>query len=475
MSSELFQKILYLRDVKGLSFRQIGEETGIPRKKASKIYSGNWKKGDKRRKDTILTPYRDLIVSWFTEIPSLKAIQVWKRLQDRGISVSYRTTSEWTEDIRAKKRGRVFWPLEFLPGEEAQVDWFFINHPVLGKLWGFTMILSYSRYAFAHIFCRSAFEFFIEGHLMAFADFAGRPQSLRYDNLKSVVLKREPLQYNPAFLEFARHYGFEIKLCNPASGNEKGRVERLIRSIRDTFLNTAGHHQTLHALNMALHDWICAKNETLHRATDAVPAEKKTEERLKNLPIRPWNNVFVHLPRKPVKTGFVIFDTNYYSVPEHAAQEPLVLRTSVNKIDIYDHKGNRVASHPRSFERKRQIFNPVHRSGNRISEKAKKERIFFLIQNMDPVAKAFLEQNGNIEDARQTAYMIFKLLKDHSRGMIMSLLREAVACKNPRLKFLLSHLSRPETNGDPVLPQNNSLLTVDYRPRPLEDYDDSPE
>ena len=114
------------------------------------------------------------------------------------------------------------------------------------------MILSYSRYVFAHFFSRYSFEFFIEGHLMAFDDFVGLPRALRYDNLKSVVLKREPLQYNPAFLEFARHYGLEIRLCNPASGNEKGRVERLIRSIRDTFLNTADHHQSLVALNQAM-------------------------------------------------------------------------------------------------------------------------------------------------------------------------------------------------------------------------------
>lgn len=471
MSNELLQRISYLRKVKGLSFRQIGEETGIPRKKASKIYFGVWEK-DKRRREVILAPYRELICSWFAETPSLKATQVWKRIRERGVSVSYRTTSEFTEDIRAKKKGRVFWPLNFLPGEEAQVDWFFVDHPKLGKLWGFTMILSYSRYAFAHIFCRSSFEFFIEGHLLALADFAGCPQSLRYDNLKSVVLKREPLAYNPSFLEFARQYGFEIKLCNPASGNEKGRVERLIRSIRDTFLNTAGHHQSLQALNLALHGWVREKNEILHRATDAVPAKRKTEEKLKPLPIRPWTNVLVHPPKKPTKTGFVIFDTNLYSVPEHAAHEQVVLHTMIDRIDVYDCKGNRVASHPRSFGRKQQLFNPIHRSGNRLSEKSKMERIFSLIQNMDPSAKAFLEQNEVIgEDARRTAYMIFKFLKDHSRGIILSLLREAVTCKNPRLKFLLSHLTRREEKGDQVSPQNSSLLTIDYQPRPLEDYD----
>jgi len=115
------------------------------------------------------------------------------------------------------------------------VDWCIVNHPAMGRIYGFVFILSYSRYLFAHLFSRSSFEFFIEGHIMAFSSINGVTHSLRYDNLKSVVLKRRPdIEYNPRFLEFSRHYGIEIRLCNPARGNEKGRVERVIRTMRET-------------------------------------------------------------------------------------------------------------------------------------------------------------------------------------------------------------------------------------------------
>jgi hypothetical protein len=469
MSDDLSQKIRYLKEVKGLTFRQIEVEAGIPRKRASKIYSGVLPMTEKR--GFLLDPYRDLIASWFAELPTLKALQIWRRLKERGIDVSYRSTAEYTEEWR-KKKGKVYWTLTFLPGEEAQVDWFFVDHPKLGKLWGFTLILSYSRYAFAHLFHRSSFEFFIEGHLMAFDDLGGCPHASRYDNLKSVVLKRKPLTYNPAFLEFARHYGFEIRLCNPASGNEKGRVERLIRSIRETFLNTAGHHQGLRALNLALHQWIKEKNETVHRSTDAVPFEKKKEEKLKSTPDRRWNNALVHLPRLPTKTGFMIFDTNLYSVPEHAAHEPLRLHTSVDLVEIHDAKGNRVASHPRSFERKKEVLNPLHRSGKQLSEKGKRDRIYNVIRNMDPEMERFLGQNEQAgEDPYQSAYVFFKLLREHSRGLLMSLVREAIQQRCCRMKWILSRLNLTETSADPVSPQNASLLTIDYKPRPLEDYD----
>jgi hypothetical protein len=143
MDKDDIEKIRYLKEVKGLTFRQIEQEAGIPRKKASKIYSGLWR--EIKPRGLILDPYRDLITAWFKETPSLKSLQVWKRLQERGVVVSYRSTSEYTEAFRRKK-DKVYFPLTFLPGEEAQVDWFFVNHPHLGKLSGFTMVLSYSRY-----------------------------------------------------------------------------------------------------------------------------------------------------------------------------------------------------------------------------------------------------------------------------------------------------------------------------------------
>lgn len=466
------EKIRYMKEVEGLSLRQIAQKTNLTRHRVLRLYSGALQ--DRRLKGSILDPYRDLILSWLVETPTLKALQIWKRLKERNVAVAYRTTSQYTQAFRKKKKSRVYWPLIFLPGEEGQVDWFFENHPVLGKLAGFILVLSYSRYAFAHFFCRSSFEFFIEGHLMAFDDFGGTPRALRYDNLKSVVLKREPLTYNPGFLEFARHYGFEIRLCNPASGNEKGRVERLIRSLRDTFLNTARHHQSLPALNGALHAWIAEKNNTVHRATEAVPNDKKKEEKLKRLPDRGWSNVLIHTPKLPTKTGFMIFDTCRYSVPEHAAGQPLSLAVSVDRVDVYDEKGSRVASHPRSFERKKENFNPLHRTGSRLSDKAKRERIHAVIKNMDPILASFLEQNQIAgEDPYQSAHTFFKLLKNHSRGLLLSLVREALTGKTCKMKFILSHLGTPIEKGDPVSPQNLNLLTLDYQPRPLEDYDDN--
>ncbi len=472
---EIRQRILYLRDVIGLSFYQIEEQTGTPRKRASRIYRGA-STMENRKRFCLLDKYHPIISNWFREYPSLKALQVYKWLCERGVQVSYPLIVKYTRELRRKKE-KVYHPLDFLPGEEGQVDWCIIPHPGMGRLFCFVLILSYSRHLFAHIFPRSSFEFFIEGHIMAFSAMNGIPHSLRYDNLKTVVLRRRPeIQYNPRFLDFSRHYGVEIRLCNPARGNEKGRVERVIRTMKATFFNNMVRYCSLSAINQGLHEWVEDKNNTPHRATRKSPVALFQEERLKPLPGIPWKNVHIHTPVKTTKTAMMIFDTNTYSVPDYLVRKALSIHSTPTTVKIYD--GNKeVASHPRSFERYKQIINPLHRTYSRLSTKAKMHRIYDVIRGLHPdVAEFLLKNQACGEDPQRTAYQIFKLLKQFSRGMILSIVSECLGRKSPRLKTLLSHLHlQPAEKNEAVCPQNPDLLNITYKARALEEYEDESE
>ena len=471
MEETITQTILYLRDVLGLSFYQIQDRTGISRKRASRIYQGSCQ--DKREKrGFILDQYRSLITEWFKEHPTLKAQQVHGWLRTRGVKISYPAVVKYTRGFR-KKVPKAYHHLTFLPGEEAQADWCFINHPQLGKLYCFVFILSYSRYLLAHVFTRSSFEFFIEGHLMAFSALGGIPYGIRYDNLSTVVLKRRPeVQYNPRFLEFSRHYNIEIRLCNPGAGNEKGRVERAIRTLREVFFNTMEKYSSVKALNHALHEWVDNKNHTVHRSTEERPAELLQEEKLRPLPQKPWNNVLIHPPVKTTKTAMMIFDTNSYSVPDYLVGKSLSIHSTPDAVMIYD-GAKRVASHPRSFDRRSPIINPLHRSFGKLSVKAKIERIHTVIRALHPTLSDFLDKNQVCgEDPPKTAYEIFKLMKSHSRGMLISVASECLNKKSPRLRTFLSYLHMEFTEAETVQPQKGELLNISYQPRGLEAYDE---
>lgn len=468
---EIRQRIRYLRETMQLSFRQIGERIGISRKRVSRIYQGYFQEKERKRVCR-LDPYRSLISTWFHEYPSLKALQIYRWLKERGVEVSYPRVVQFTRELRRKK-DRVYHPLSFLPGEEAQVDWCFMHQPGIGKLCCFVCILSYSRYLFAHLFPRSSFEFFIQGHLMAFSALGGVPHSLRYDNLKSVVLKRTPqVQYNPRFLEFCRHYGIEIRLCNPARGNEKGRVERVIRTMKETFF-TAQSASCLKGLNKGLLEWVENKNDALHRATGRRPVDLLQEEPLKPLPQIPWHNETIHPPVKTTKTALMLFDTNAYSVPEYLVGRPLSVHATPTMVKIYQ-ADKEVASHPRCFERYQQIINPLHRSYGRLSQKAKYMRIYEAIKNLHPVMADFLLKNQTVgEDPQKTAYELFGLIKRHSRGMLISIAQECIRRKSPRLRTFLSYLTtQPAQTSERVMPQHAELLNITYTPRPLEVYDE---
>ena len=471
MEETIRQTILYLRDVLKLSFYQIQDRTGISRKRASRIYRGSCQ-GKKGKRDFILDPYRSLIAEWFKEHPTLKAQQVHGWLKTRGVKVSYPAVVKYTRRFR-KKLPKVYHQLTFLSGEEAQVDWCFIRHPQLGRLYGFVYILSYSRYLFAHVFPRSSFEFFIEGHLMAFSASRGIPYGIRYDNLATVVVKRRPeVEYNPRFLEFSRHYNIEIRLCNPGAGNEKGRVERAIRTLRETFFNTLETYSSLKALNHALHEWVDNRNQTVHRATERKPAELLQEEKLRPLPEKPWTNVLIHTPDKTTKTAMMIFDTNSYSVPDYLVGKSLSIHATPDTVMIYD-GANRVASHPRSFDRGRPFINPLHRSYGKLSLKAKMQRIHEVIKNLHPAMSDFLVKNQAYgEDPQKTAYEIFRLMKSHSRAMLLSVASECLQKKSPRLRTFLSYLHREFTDAETVQPQKGELLNISYQPRGLEEYDE---
>ncbi len=230
MDEVLISRVRHLYEVEGLSLRQISQRLGVGRKWLSRIIRGEALRPKPRPR--ILGPYERLIETWYEEYPSLKATQVYERLKSYGFSGCYETVCLWTRRFRGKRR-QSYHELDFLPGECAQVDWLEVRFP-WGVAYGFGMILAYSRYLYVRFYPRQSLEFFLEGHLEAFEEMGGVAHQHWYDNLKSVVIKRTPeLKLNAQFLDFARHFGFSIHLCNPYRANEKGRIERALRDLRD--------------------------------------------------------------------------------------------------------------------------------------------------------------------------------------------------------------------------------------------------
>jgi transposase len=464
----LRQRVLHLRQVEKLSQRQISDLLVISRKRVGQILKGQGL-AILIPKTSILDEYRHLIAHWYKQYPRLQSTQVYDRLKTYGYKGSYISVARVTRKYRTAKP-EVYHPLTFLPGEEAQVDWFFFNHERLGQVAGFVYLLSYSRYAWGVFYQKTSFEFFIAGHLECFKHLNGLARCHRYDNLKSVVIRRSPeTEYNPQFLDFARFYGFSIHACNPYSGNEKGRVERLIRDIRgflygETFVD-------LRDLNDKFHIWLGKRNTTVHRVTDKTPKELLAREHIMPLPEHSYPASRI-ITASVSKTAQVEFETNRYSVPSSCAGKTVTVAAYTGHIEIYMSE-QKVATHGRCFGRKQTIQNPLHAEKLlNTTPQFKSKRILQLITQMEPVFQGFIENQENDTARMDTAYLLFSLLRTHSRGMITSAVRELIGLACFKAKALKSLLNLPEPQEpQPLWPQDKNLLNLNYKERSLNDYD----
>jgi hypothetical protein len=272
-------------------------------------------------------------------------------------------------------------------------------------------------------------------------------------------------------LDFARHFGFSIHLCNPYRANEKGRIERALRDLRDFLrVNT---FQDLKELNRKVNLWRTERNQKIHRSTQKAPIEALKEEQLKTLPAIAYHPYRVVLASVS-KTGFVEFETNRYSVASSYAESSCEIFVYPDHLEVMV-KGNRIAFHRRSFNRKEKIEDPTHRERLlRMTPQFKSQRIYHLMDQMDPALHHFLQeaqQEGH--NPLDIAYEFFKLLKHVSKAMLLSAVRQATRIGTFKIRYVQSLLQVPQPQPpNPVYPQESKLLDIDYERRNLKDYDE---
>ncbi|MCP5442181.1 MAG: IS21 family transposase [Chromatiaceae bacterium] len=196
-------------------------------------------KPERTTQPSIIDPYLPFIVETLAQYPSLTSARLYQMAVERGYPGGPSHFRDHVAQLRPKKLPEAFLRLKTLPGEQAQIDWGHFGDVQIGQakrqLMAFVMVLSYSRRIFVQFFLNARMGPFLQGHVNAFEQWQSVPRVCLYDNLRSAVISRQgkAIQFNPALLELAAHYHFEPRPVAVARGNEKGRVERAIRYIRD--------------------------------------------------------------------------------------------------------------------------------------------------------------------------------------------------------------------------------------------------
>lgn len=156
------------------------------------------------------------------------------------------------------------------PGEAYQMDWGFTKvSSYAGEEYSvacFAMVCHHCGEQYVEFFPNAKQENLFIGMLHGFR-YMGVPQYILTDNMKSVVIRRDQ-EGNPLwqkdYEQFMRTVGFQTKLCKPRHPFTKGKVERLIRFVKDNFL--AGRtFWNVTDLNLSALDWCDEQNTTFHR------------------------------------------------------------------------------------------------------------------------------------------------------------------------------------------------------------------
>jgi transposase len=320
-----------------------------------------------KRRPSIVDPYVPFMIETLTKFPRLRASRLYQMVRERGYRGSADHLRHTVAGLRPRPPASAYLRLRTLAGEQGQVDWGHFGKVQVGAatrtLWAFVMVLSWSRNIFLRFYLSAAMPSFLRGHVEAFRHFGGVPRVLLYDNLKSAVLERvgQHIRFHPTLVSLSAHYLFEPRPVAPARGNEKGRVERAIRYVRDSFF-AARAWNDLADLNAQAHAWTTGEASDRRWPEDARRrvGEVFTEEQplLRSLP----DNEFPTEERVEVdigKTPYARFDLNDYSVPHNYVRRTLVVVATITTVRVLD-GADVLATHARSYSRGQQVENPDH-------------------------------------------------------------------------------------------------------------------
>ena len=436
------------------------------------------------RKQALVNPWLDFIEQTLKQHPHLRATRLFEMLRDRGYQGSVRQVRRMVEKVRPVAR-EAFLRLSVLPGEQGQADWASFGEVRIGsafrRLSCFVITLSYSRALYLEFFLDQTLESLLCGHVNAFSDWQGLPRAVLYDNMKQVVLERfgNSIRFHPRLLDLCGHYHFAALPCQPGRGNEKGRVERAIRYIRDSFF-AARRFTTLEDFNRQALEW---RDRIAHRRpwpedNSRTVGEVFTEEkaRLLPLPAHPFETDLVTSVHSD-KTIYVRYDLNDYSIPHTLVGKPLTLVASQSTVRILDGTVE-VARHRRSYDRHQRIDDPVH-IANLVAFKRKAlgatavDRLKHAVPMIESFLTAAFERGESI--ARQTAQLL-TLLDDYGAVELRDAVAEALDHNTPRassVAFILSRRLRSYRRPLPVdLSRRPELDQISVPTHQLELYDE---
>ena len=471
----------------GVSFTAIGKALVIDRRTV-KRYSRMSEAGyasfleGKEVRDKLLTPYEAFVHDKLVAHPGVSAAQMHDWLKEYHPDLFHtapKTVYNFVMALRQKYNipleevGREYFVVEALPyGQQAQAD--FGHYMLRGAedrrkgIHFFVMMLSRSRMKFVQ-FSDVPFttRMAIDAHEEAFKFFRGMPLEVVYDQdrLLLVAERMGELLLTQEFKDYVFEQGFQLHFCRKADPQSKGKVENVVKYVKNNFLYARAWHdlQTLQGQAMA---WLQRTGNAMpHSTTRKVPLEDWQNEQPY---LRPWVTVKI-LPscilRTLRKDNTFAYLGNFYSVPQGTFKSKdtmVMLWLREEELHVDDTKGVFLCKHAIAESKGNTVINTDHKRDKSLKLKELLTQTASLFLNPVLAIQYFemiRQQRGRY--LRDQVQAIQKVIEGRNKQLVADVLQKCIEKKQVGAVIFRELLAFHESEKNYPAPPTAKIILLD--------------
>jgi transposase len=356
LTPEQINRIHRLHFAEQWPIRRIARHLHIGRRTIAQYLATPARMAAPRPRASKLDPFKATIAELLEQDAEASAVVIAQRLRSLGFDGGLSILKEYLHAVRDNSRAkRAYVRMEPAAGERFEIDWGHFGalsyHGDSRKLYAFCLVECHSRKLYVEFTHSQSFETFVRCQIHAFHYLGGVARELWYDNLATAVAEHDGnlVRFQPRFLAFAREYSFLPRACHVRAAWEKGKIERSIAYLRQSFWPLRSFTD-LSDVNLQVRKWLEeVADQRRHRETNQTPQQRFQPEALRAVPaIAPdYRDLAQALVHKDLR---LCFDGNRYCVPPRYIGRQLTVKADSSAVTIYD-QHQEIVSYSRCWQR----------------------------------------------------------------------------------------------------------------------------
>lgn len=330
---------------RGVYQRDIALDLGVHPKTVSRaLKRGGAPSPGRKPRGSLLLPHQGTVDRLLAE-GVWNAKVIFREIQDEGYPGALTVLKDYIRPKRALRTGRATVRFETAPGRQLQSDWGQVRTGIAGVETEVHFIVNTPGYSRRfHFWCTDSedAEHTMEGVVRTFEYLGGVTSEVLLDNQKAAVFEHragQPARFQHRFLDFAGHYGFTPRACQPYRARTKGKDERMVGYVKHNFFVRYRAFESWAHMNQLAERWLREEADPrVHGTLKEVVAERFLREvpALQALPKVRFDTSYRE-SRQVGWDAYVDVRGNRYSVPDSLAGRTVTVRITLEgEFSVYD-------------------------------------------------------------------------------------------------------------------------------------------